>query len=219
MPTFVAQWKTIKTNYETATNRKKPSDTLLGVIKTKTGLESGFADMDAALKKEDLKEAQKALEKLEKSATAYRKVLVKAAVAEKNKDIQKETNKMMDDLEELIDASKLSIRDAGKVPTVGSLREFSALMKTPAFDRVEAFAKSKYRTEALDFLIAMLKKDYSVKTFRTFIKDNDVNIAQSIVAKFDEDDLKNAPWDEATREVFTLFGQNIIKPLNSSFKS
>ena len=219
MPAYVAQWKAIKAGYETATSRKKPSDTLLGVIKTKTGLESGFAAMDAALKKSDVKEAQKVLAALEKSATAYRKVLVKAAVAEKNKDIQKETNKMMDDLEELIESSQLSIRDAGKIPKVGSLREFSALMKTPAFDRIEEFAKSKYRTESLDFLVAMLKKDYSAKTFKTFIKDNDINIPSHIVAKFDEDNLKSAPWDEATSEVLTLFYTNIIKPMNSAVVS
>lgn len=219
MPAFLAQWKKIKTDYEAATDRKKPSDTFMGVFKGKTGLDTGFTALDAALKKADLKVAQKAQETLEKSAMAYRRVLVKAAVAEKNKDIQKETNKMMDKLEELVDSSQLSIRDAGQVPSVASLREFSALMRTPAFDRVEAFANKTHRTESMNFLIAMVEKDYSAATFTKYIKGNDVNIADKTIAGFDEADLRNAPWDAATREVLVLFRQNIIKPLNSLIAS
>ena len=215
MPTYVAQWKKIKADYETATNRKKPSDTLLGVIKTKTGLESGFTAMDAALKKSDVEEAQKVLKTLEKSAMAYRKVLMKAAVAEKNKEVQKETNTMMDELEELIESSQLSIRDAGAIPSVATLREFSALTKTPAFDRVEEFAKKKLRTESLEFLQAMLKKDYSKNVFNKFIKDNDINIAVKIIEKFDENNLKSGPWAEVTMQVLLVFNGNIIRPLNS----
>ena len=219
MAAYVAQWKKIKADYETATNRKKPSDTFMGIVTGKTNLGSGFAAMDAALKKEDLAAAKKAHTALEKSATAYRKVLVKAATAEKNKDIQKQTNILMDELEELIEATQQSIIETAKIPNLSNLRAFSILLKTPAFDRVEAYAKKTLRTECLEFLQAMLKKDYPIKTFDSFIRTNEVNLISSITSKFDENDLKNAPWAEATQAVITMFNDNLIKPLNSASPS
>lgn len=211
---FAAKWKELKIDYEAATDREKPSEKFLGVFRKKSGLEAAFTTLDAALKKEDVDGAKKAFETVEKAADLYQKVLFKAVSSEKNKGIQDDTKILMKKLNDLIEDAEITRKITGQITDIKNLRDFTKLMRSPAADRVSAFARKVYSEEILSFLVAMSSKDHSGKVYKAFIKNNDVNIEASLQKKFKEDELQDAPWEEATKEVLGIFNNNVIHGLN-----
>lgn len=211
---FAPQWKEIKVDYEAATDRKKPSEKFLGLFKKPTGLEAAFKSFDEALKKSDVEAAKKAYDTIKKAADTYQKTLSKAVAAEADKEIKKDTQIMVKKLDDLVEESDMAWQSMAKLPRIVTLKDFARLMKTPAGERVEEFLKKSHREETLKFLQAMIRKDYSVKVYKEFIKDNDINVSDKLIAEFKEDDLKNAPWDEAALQVVRLFNTNTVVEMN-----
>jgi hypothetical protein len=73
---LAASWKTAKTAFENATNKKKPSEKFLGVFRKGSGIETALKSVDDAKTADDLK---KALLKFNTAYTAYIKELDKTA--------------------------------------------------------------------------------------------------------------------------------------------
>jgi len=213
---YKKEWEGIKANFERATNKKKPSEKLLGIFNKSSGIEKAAGAFDAALKKKEPKAITTTFEALQTAATAYQNTLAKAAAAEKNKDVQAETKVMLLELTNLLDEAEDAEDEATpKLKSCGTIGGFSKLMKNKDKGKqVHDYAKKVYSTEIVGFLEAMVKKDHSPKTYKTFVKDNDVNISGSLHEKFNEDDLDSAPWDEATKEVLKQFNDNIIVAIN-----
>ena len=75
MTTFKEDWKKAKTDFTTATQKKKPSASLLGMFNKGTGITSALEDADKAKTAGDL---QKAMGSFQKSYEDYTKTLDKA---------------------------------------------------------------------------------------------------------------------------------------------
>ena len=75
MTTFKDDWKKAKTEFTTATQKNKPSASLLGMFNKGSGISSALEDADKAKTAGDL---QKAMASFQKSYEEYTKTLDKA---------------------------------------------------------------------------------------------------------------------------------------------
>jgi hypothetical protein len=71
---LLQDWKTAKTNFETATRKGKPSKTIMGVIPKASGIESSLKDFESATSSDAQKKARK---KFNDAAATYLKFLDK----------------------------------------------------------------------------------------------------------------------------------------------
>lgn len=218
---FTKEWKDIKASFEVATKRKKPSEKLLGLFRKGTGLESAFATLDRAIGSDDLDEAKKAYATAKKAADAYQRTLIKAAMAEKDKEVQKDTSNMMVELFKLVESAETAMKKTGQIADINSLSDFAKLMKTKAGNRLAEGARKEYNEEALLFLEAMVKKNYFTKTYNDFIAENGKNqvnipgrLRTEFETAFEKDNLKSAPWAEAVHEVLLLINNDVIPRIN-----
>jgi len=78
---FLPTWKTAKSEFETATNKKKPTEKFLGVFRKGTGIESSLKSLDGAKKGAEIK---KALAEFKTGYTSYIKLLTDTANDPKN---------------------------------------------------------------------------------------------------------------------------------------
>ncbi len=225
---FVAEWKKIKEAYEKETGKKKPSEKFLSsfnAIGKKSGITEAFKDYEDALKKfdrtYDVDEAKDAFKILERKTEAYGAVLWTASVNEKTIDLRKSTKDMQIKLSNLVGEAKKELQTLSIDPKM-DLRGFADLMKTAAGPRIEAAADSQYCPEVVDFLMVMVKKDYSVRTYKEYIAPNskkEVNVSYELREKFTEDNLKRAPWDALINEALAIFKTNVIPAANKAIKA
>lgn len=214
---YEKEWTGIKKNFEQATGKKKPSESLLGVFKKGSGIAKATSEFDTAMETEDPKAVAKALGALDKAVTAYQTTLSKAVGDEKDKGVQAETKVMINELTNLLDQAENDSKHVGKIERCKTARDVVSLLDSKAGERVRDYAKKTLNTDTVLFLEAMAKKDYSAKTFKTFIAEGskyEVNIDHNLRSKFDEKDLRAAPWDEATQECLNLFNANVVQPLS-----
>ena len=99
---YLPDWQKAKKEFETATGKKKPSETFLGVFRKSSGLEKVTKDLDDTKKKGDLEAMQKAMNAFEKGRQDYIRLLEKADAAEKNADYSKEIAKLKGALEKIL---------------------------------------------------------------------------------------------------------------------
>lgn len=82
---YVDEWKLIKKNFETATGRKKPSGTFLGIVSKSTGFEPLCKSLDSAAAAKDAAKMAKSAKEFDRKRQEYEATLVKAATgADKN---------------------------------------------------------------------------------------------------------------------------------------
>lgn len=96
--TLKEEWKAIKTSFETATGKKKPSPKLLGVFRSGTGLEAALDKVDKATTKAECKTAVNAFATKKRDYVA---LLKKNHVDSNNVDYKVEIDKMIIKLEDL----------------------------------------------------------------------------------------------------------------------
>jgi hypothetical protein len=96
---YEASWKQAKKDFETATGRKKPSETFLGVFRKGSGVESAAKELDKAIAKGNPDGIRKAVEALAKASKDYVALLRAAAKDSKNKDVERD----IDDLRQTFD--------------------------------------------------------------------------------------------------------------------
>lgn len=92
--TYLKDWKDAKAAFETATGKKKPSESFLGIFRKSSGLETACKGLDDALKKPTVDGLTKAMMAFDKSRTEYVKLLTKADTADKGADYGKEIQKL-----------------------------------------------------------------------------------------------------------------------------
>lgn len=215
---FVAEWKTIKDNFEKATAKKKPSDKFLGLFNKSSGITPAAKKLDEALDDGDRKPADKALGDFKKTCAAYQQTLAKAIVAETDKTVVAETKVMVGEINEMVRQAETAVTDIAVIKRVGSLAQWAAQMKNKSTGpRITDYAKRTHNDDLLLFLGAMVKKDYSVKAYDTYVKPGskyEINIDDTLRSQFVPTDLRNAPWGKATEVVLDLYNNNIINKLN-----
>jgi hypothetical protein len=225
---FVAEWKKIKEAYEKETGKKKPSEKFLSAfdaISKKSGVTAAFKAYEDALKNFsrtfDIDEAKEAFKRLERGTETYRTLLWTASVNEKTIELRKSTKDMLVKLGNLVDDAKTEWKTI-RIDPISSLREFADIMKTPAGERIADAAATQYCDEILDFLFLMVKKDYSIKTYKEYIAPKskyELNISTELRAKFTEDNLKKAPWDALIHEALLIFKTNVIPAANQVIRT
>ncbi|WP_207482475.1 hypothetical protein [Arenibaculum pallidiluteum] len=97
--TYLKEWQDAKKAFETATGKKKPSESFLGVFRKSSGLESACKGLDDAIKKPTLDGLTKALMAFDKARLDYVKLLSKADASDKDGDYAKEIQKLENALE------------------------------------------------------------------------------------------------------------------------
>ena len=214
---FKDEWQTIKDNFEKATAKKKPSDKFLGLFNKSSGITPAAKKLDEALSDGDRKPADKALADFDKTCTAYQQTLGKAAAAETDKTVVAETKVMIGEISELMKQAEAAVKDIAVIKRVSGLAQWAAQMKNKSTGpRITDYAKRTHNDDLLLFLGAMVKKDYSVKAYDTYIKPGskyEINIDDSLRNKFTPNNLGNAPWSDATSVVIDLYNNNIINKL------
>ncbi len=215
---FEKEWKTIKTNFEKATGKKKPSEKFLKVFDKNSGLTPAAAAFDKTVDADDKEAARKAAAALRKTGEAYEQVLGKAAAGETDKTVQAETRVMIGEIDLLLNGADDRVKTVGEIKPCSDLNAFARLMKNKINGpRVIEYAKKAYSTENVAFLLAMAKKDYSTKTYDTYVKagaPSEINIDDKLRTRFSPASLAQAPWDQATDEILKLFNDNIVIKLN-----
>ncbi len=214
---FEKEWQTIKTNFERATAKKKPSEKFMGLFNKSSGMTPASRKLDQAIANEDKAEADKALADFDRVGSAYQQVLGKAAAAETDKTVIAETKVMIGEITGLQKEAETTVEKVGAVKRVGTLAQWAAQMKNKALGaRITDYAKRTHNDDLLLFLGTMVKKDYSTKTYDTFVKPGskyEINIDDTLRSKFDPANLRAAPWGDATSVVIDLFNNNIINKL------
>ena len=140
MSTFKEDWKTAKTDFTTATQKKKPSATLLGMFSKGTGISSALEDADKAKTAGDF---QKAMVAFRKAFDDYVKTLDKAVADPKVTPIADKTV-YAGEVKKLKTALEVIYKSAGL--TMQSLIDAATTTKTkidPADVRKQAEAKKK----------------------------------------------------------------------------
>ncbi|GAA0577229.1 hypothetical protein [Caenispirillum bisanense] len=99
---YLKQWQAAKKQFETATGKKKPSESVLGVFRKSSGLESACKTLDAALAKPTLDSTEKAMVVFMKAREDYVKQLEKADKADKTDDYRKEIGKLSEALDSIL---------------------------------------------------------------------------------------------------------------------
>ena len=217
MDSFADEWKFIKKNFEKTTAKKKPSDKFLGVFNKPSGITPASVKLDKAIDAGKKDDAAKALEGFTKTCKAYQQTLAKAAIAEKDRTVSTGIKVMIGEISHLMTEAEKTVAGFGSPPKIDTLSQWVALMKHKIFSpRITECAKKNQCPRILLFLGAMAKKDYSAKTYDTFIKDGarfEINIGSKLRKEFDPNDLDSAPWAEATGAMVHDFNEGIIKQM------
>jgi hypothetical protein len=119
---YLADWQMAKKEFETATGKKKPSETFLGVFRKSSGLESVCTGLDSALPKPDAH--KKALTDFNKTFNAYLKTMTEADKKEKSADYRNEIGKLR--------IARVTARSDQRPPPAGSHAPRRASAPAPA---------------------------------------------------------------------------------------
>lgn len=215
---FEGEWKVIKKNFEKATDKKKPSDKFLGVFNKASGITPASSKLDKAIKAADKGDAEKALDGFTKTCKAYQQTLAKAAAGEKDRNVNTEIKVMVGEIGNMMSEADKVVADIGVPKRVGNVNQWAKQMKDKAIGpRIIEFAKRTYNNDLLLFLGTMAKKDYSVRTYDTFIKTGgkyEMNLDSKLRNQFDPNDLGDAPWGKATEVAIGYFNTNIVDKLH-----
>ncbi len=110
---------------------------------------------------------------------------------------------MIGEIINLLDEAEKAIKDVGKLKWCSRIEDFSNMMKNKSnAERIIEYAKKTHNQELVLFLAAMAKKDYSAKTFNTFVKEGspqEINIDSGLREKFTEDNLRQGALGETQR--------------------
>ncbi|MDE2006033.1 MAG: hypothetical protein KGI51_05645 [Rhodospirillales bacterium] len=216
---YAKEWKQIKTNFEKATGKKKPSEKFMGVFDKASGLTPAATAFDKTLDGDDKNAAEKALGKFHDVADTYTTTLAKAAAGESDKTVIAEVKVMIGEIDNMLKQADAAAKKVGQIKHCNNLNDFAALMKNKSLGpRVTAYANRTHNTENVDFLLAMVKQDYSKDTYDTYVKDGakqEINIDATLRKKFDPNNLRGAPWGQASNEILKLFNDNIVDKLNA----
>lgn len=215
---FKDDWKKAKTAFETATGKKKPSATFLGVFRKGTGLESALKDMDGAKTAGDLR---KAMASFEKAYGEYIAMLKKAAADPKSvpaadkPDYIKAIGVMEKALDAIhSDAAKVAETLGGadkkeKVDT-GAIKEANdhLAMRIRVAKQAQDFAK-KLQGEATDLKSKIDKcKEQAVKAANAAKKSDTMNhmVAVGVIDRYIEE--ASALAEARAKEVLAMTTSN-----------
>lgn len=211
---FKDDWKKAKTAFETATGKKKPSTTFLGVFRKGTGLEAALKDMDDAKNAGDLR---KALAKFVKAYGDYVGLLKKAAADPKSVPTtdKAEYVKAIGVMEKALDAIAT---DAGKVADTlgdsGKKEKVDTAAIKEANDHLEM--RKRVAQQAADFVKRLqgevndLKgkiakcKEHAVKAANAAKKSDTMNhmVSVGVIDKYIEESQKSV--DKTAKEVLSM---------------
>ena len=216
---FEKEWKSIKTKFEQATKKKKPSEKFLGIFNKASGLTPATVAFDKALATHNLQPIETALKALRKTAGEYRTTLDKAAKAEKD-DAALLLMKIMDkDIDDLLAAAATQAVEACRIARCANLAAFIALIQSKGTgERVREYMKKTHNEDMLAFLLTMAKRDYSNKTYQTFFAPNakfELNLSSNLSGQFDPNNLGQAPWEQVTKEMLEQVHLNVVQQLNA----
>jgi hypothetical protein len=217
---FAQEWKLIKSNFEKATNKKKPSEKFASFFNKPSGLTPATAAFDKAVAADNREDAEKALDTLHKAADSYIPTLVKAVTTETDKNVQAEIKVMVGEIDHLVKKADTAVKKVGLLQTCKNISGVPELLKNKwQAALIMDVVKKNYDDDLLAFLLAMAKKDYSQRTYDTFIKkgsENEINIDGPLRGQFDANNLKAGPWAKVTDEMLDLFNNNIIRKVNTA---